>query len=147
METSCLEKQDQIMLQFAECSTQEAKYKKIIELGNSLPPFDPSWKVPENLVRSCQSTTYLRCTYSDGIVRLHAHSDALISAGIAALLIHAFDGETPEAIVRSPPEFVSKLQLSSLLSPSRSNGLAGMYTRIRTFALEWAIKNRSQKQP
>jgi cysteine desulfuration protein SufE len=144
METTCLDKQDKIMLLFADCATQEAKYKKIIELGSSLPLFNPLWKIQENLVRGCQSITYLRCTYSEGVIRLYAHSDALISAGLAALLVLAFDGETPEAILRSPPEFVQKLQLNSLLSPSRSNGLAGMYTRIRTFALEWAIKNRSK---
>lgn len=133
---SILDNQKKILLQFSSCTTQESKYKKIIEMGSSLPPFDPLYKTSEHLVRGCQSLTYLYHTVSEGKLYFFAYSEALISAGLASLLIQVYSGQTPEDILRTPPEFIKELELGSLLSPGRSNGLIGMYTRIREIAVK-----------
>lgn len=120
---------------FAPLSTEQ-KYLKLIEMGRSLPPFPPEQKTNERLVRGCQSELYLDAEFREGKLFFHAHSDALISAGLAALLIAAYSGEAPETILTSPPTFLTELGITASLSPSRSNGLAHIHLRMKQEALQ-----------
>jgi len=106
----------------------EQKYEKIIEMGRALPPLPDAARVPENLVQGCQSEMYLETTFRDGRVYFNADSEALISKGLAALLIAVYSGEPPEALINEPPLFLKELGLS--LSPARSNGLASLYRKM-----------------
>ncbi len=125
-----LEKQQAIKEIFSSCSTPEQRYQKIIELGRKLPPYDPALKTSERLVPGCQSQMYLHASCINGRMVFLADSDALISKGLAALLLAVYNGETPEAILRSPPTFLEDLQIPASLSPSRSNGLFSLHLRI-----------------
>jgi len=132
---SCLQKQAAIKAIFAACSTPEARYQKIIELGQKLPPFNPSARTPANLVPGCQSIMYLEATLKDSVLILNADSEALISKGLAALLIMAYSGETPSTMAHCPPSFIQEIGLQSGLSPARSSGLASLYHKMRQIAL------------
>ena len=72
--------------------------------------------------------------FEDGNLTFSAHSDALISAGLAAILIDFYNGATPEEILSTPPTFLKKLGIISSLSPGRANGLASLYHRIHQTA-------------
>lgn len=132
---SCLQKQAAIKAIFAACSTPEARYQKIIELGQKLPPFNPSARTPANLVPGCQSIMYLEANLKDSVLILNADSEALISKGLAALLIMAYSGETPSTMAHCPPSFIQEIGLQSALSPARSSGLASLYHKMRQIAL------------
>jgi cysteine desulfuration protein SufE len=69
--------------------------KKIIELGRQLPPFNPAACTPANLVPGCQSIMYLEASLDHGRLMLNADSEALISKGLAALLIRVYSGRDP----------------------------------------------------
>jgi len=133
---SCLQKQAEIKSIFAACLTPEARYEKIIELGRLLPPFNPVARTPLNLVPGCQSIMYLEATFTNDRLFFNADSEALISKGLAALLIRAYSGETPATIAHCPPSFIKEIGLQSALSPTRSNGLASLYHKMRQEALK-----------
>jgi cysteine desulfuration protein SufE len=134
---SCLQKQDELKSIFATCSTPEARYEKIIKLGRQLQPFNPAARIPANLVPGCQSILYLEASLDHGRLILNADSEALISKGLAALLIKVYSGETPETIANCPPSFIKEIGLQTALSPARSNGLASLYHKMRQEALKY----------
>ncbi len=131
---SCLHKQSSLWKIFQPCLTPEAKYEKLINLGISLPPLPAEYKVKENLVHGCQSKTYLTAELKDGFIYFMADSDALISKGLAALLIQIYNEEPPQALFLCPPTILQKLDILPLLSPLRSNGLKAIYKKMQEAA-------------
>ena len=138
---SCLAKQRQVKQLFDGCSTPQQKYEKIIELGRALPPYPPEFKTPERLVKGCQSEMYLHTEHVSGKVRFQAHSEALISAGLAALLLAVYSDEPPHAILTCPPRFLDELGITGSLSPGRANGLASLFQRMKQDALKLLVNS------
>ena len=136
---SCLKKQRDLKNLFSACPTPESRYQQIIELGRSLPPFNPEARIPANLVPGCQSIMYLEVTEKQGKLFLNADSEALISKGLAALLIQVYSEEVPETLVRCPPTFIQEIGLQYALSPARSNGLASLHKKIQQEALKYLV--------
>ena len=124
---------------FIHCRTGQDRYQKIIELGRELPPMAPEHKTEENIVRGCQSIVYLSSEMVDGKIYFTAYSEALISAGLAAILIRAYSGQSPEMVLKTKPIFLEELQIIGSLSPSRSNGLANMFLRMQQDALKFLV--------
>lgn len=124
---------------FSCCQTQQDRYQKIIELGRELPPMPPEDKIEENIVKGCQSIVYLSSEMVEGKIYFTAHSEALISAGLAAILIRAYSGQSPEMVLKTKPIFLEELQIIGSLSPSRSNGLANMFLRMQQDALKFLV--------
>lgn len=114
---------------------KELMYQKIIDLGRELPPFSEDWKNETNQVKGCQSILYLHTTVEKDILYFKANSDALISAGLAALMIFLYSGEKAEVIINNPPRVIEELGIASALSISRANGLASLHLKIREKAL------------
>lgn len=133
---SCLKKQSEIKALFSNCASEEDRYKKIIELGRALPRLPEKYKVPDNIVQGCQSSVYLHSTLKDGLIIFEAEADALISAGLAALLVRVYSGETPEVMLKCPPTYLEELGISASLTPSRSNGLYSIHLRMKQEALK-----------
>lgn len=135
MYASCLAKQEEVKTFFAPCTTAEKRFEKIIELGKQMPPFPEEEKTPEALVTGCQSRMYLSSEMREGLLTFRAYSDALISAGLAALLLRVYSGEPPEVVLSCPPRFLEELHISQGLSISRSNGLSSLFLKIKRIAL------------
>ncbi len=128
-----------VKILFQDCLSQQDRYQRIIELGRQLPPMPLEYRTDENIVNGCQSIVYLYSEIEDGKIYYLAHSEALISAGLAALLIKAYSGKSAEVILKSKPTFLEELQILGSLSPSRSNGLANMFLRMQQDALKFLI--------
>ena len=116
--------------------TMEKKYNVLIEMGRGLPPLEEQHKTKENLVRGCQSALHLYSFIENGNIFFEASSDALISAGLAALLISIYSGLSPETILKNPPHFLHELGIYVSLSPHRSNGLSQLHLRMKQDALK-----------
>ncbi len=140
---TCLEKQQRIKTLFSNCCTPGQKYEKIIELGRSLPPYPLEFKTPEHLVKGCQSEMYLQAQFNDGKLQFTAHSEALVSAGLAALLLLIYNDEPPEAIIACAPAVLDELGISASLSPSRSNGLASLFQNMKRHAIKFLIPSNN----
>jgi len=136
---SCMEKQEKIIHFFNSCTTSETKYQRLIEIGASLPVFPKEFEIQENIVQGCQSTMYLHTSFQEHQVIFLAGSEALISAGLAALLIGVYSGEAPETILKCPPSYIAHLGLRASLTPGRSNGLYSMHLRMKQEALKLFI--------
>ena len=121
---------------FALLPSAEARYLFLIDLGRALPPYPENLKTAEHRVAGCQSTLYLSSQLENGVLVFQADADALISKGLAALMIAVYSGETPETIVKIPPNFLAELGILGALSPSRSNGLAHIHKRMRDDTLK-----------
>jgi cysteine desulfuration protein SufE len=134
-----LANQEKIYSFFPEHLDVESKYKKIIEFGSFLPLLSLEDKVESNLVQGCQSIVYLSCKKVDNKLFFYAHSEALISSGLAALAVTFYSGLSAESILKTPPFFIQKLQLCGSLTPGRSNGLASMINIIKKHALNFLI--------
>jgi len=121
---------------FADCHSREETYNKIIELGKSGGQFDQNEKNESNRVSGCQSTMYLRSWEKDGGIYFQAWSDALISAGLAQLLILAYSGQPPEVILKESPAFLEELNIPASLTPNRANGLYQIHLKMQQDALK-----------
>lgn len=139
---SCINKQNQIRSIFNSLPSEELKYEKIIELGRELLPLPLENKIPENLVHGCQSTMYLHAELIDGRIVFHAASDALISAGLAAILIGVYSGETAETILKCPPDYLEDLGISASLTPNRANGLYSIHLRMKQDAFKFYLQHQ-----
>ncbi len=138
---TCLNKQERVIQSFSSCKSSEEIYKKIIYYGQNLPKFSSENKIQENLVKGCQSQTYLFGEIKkDNLITFYAFSEAFISSGIAYLFLKVYSEEDPETILTCPPLFFEKLNLSSLLSPSRSNGALSFHLKIKQIATKFLIK-------
>ncbi|MBU6383420.1 MAG: SufE family protein [Verrucomicrobia bacterium] len=116
--------------------TPEKRYLELIRMGQSLPAYPKELKTPDRIVRGCQSTLYLAVSFEGGKCFFQADSDALISKGLAALLIAIYSGFEAETVLKCPPEWISDLGLAASLSPTRSNGLAHIYLRMKQEAVQ-----------
>lgn len=117
----------------------EARYQELMEMGKNLPPFPHELKTSDHIVQGCQSILYLTLKFEGGKCFFEADADALISKGLAALLIAVYSGESPETILKCPPDFIGELGIGASLSPMRSNGLAQIYLRMKQEALKTFI--------
>lgn len=113
----------------------EDRYRYIIDLGKQLPDFPDNLKTEQLLVRGCQSQVWLLMRLHDGRVQLAVDSDALIVRGLAALVLAAYHGKTPQEVGDFDIEqYFSTLDLLKHLSPTRGNGLRSMVKKVQTLA-------------
>ena len=136
----CLEKQKAVKALFDACKTEDERYKKIIELGRQQQPLSEEYKRDENIIEGCQSTMYIHSYIKEGRVFFETESDALISSGLAVLLLRVYSGQTPETILKCPPTYLEELGISASLTPSRSNGLYSIHLRMKQDALKHYMK-------
>ncbi len=115
------------------------KYDYLIELGNSLPIIDESFKTEDYLIKGCQSRVWLKAHLENGLVMFTADSDAIITKGIIALLIQVLSGQRAEKIVASELTFIDQIGLKEHLSQTRSNGLVNMIKQMKMYAI--ALQN------
>lgn len=118
------------------------KYNYIIELGKSLPEIDDKYKTDQYLISGCQSRVWLFAEYKDGKVFYSADSDAIITKGIANLLIRVLSEQTPSDIIESKLEYLDKVGIKEHLSPTRSNGLLSMIKQMKMYAYAFQLKNK-----
>jgi cysteine desulfuration protein SufE len=86
--------QQQIILEFELFSDWTDKYQYLIDQGNKIPAFDDKYKVPENLVKGCQSQLWLIAEIKDDKVYYQADCDSPIPKGIVALLIRVLSSQS-----------------------------------------------------
>lgn len=144
--TTIAERQEQIIKDFSTSADWEARYKRIIDLGKSLPDMPAELKTEQNIVKGCQSQVWLTAALNDqGQMVLQGDSDALIVKGLVALLLKMYSGSAPAEILQTPPEFLKTLGFEGNLSPSRANGLHSMLKQIRNYATAFDYLIKSKK--
>jgi cysteine desulfuration protein SufE len=134
-ENTILEKQQEIIDEFAVFDDWLDKYEYIIELGKDLPRIEDSLKTEDKLIEGCQSRVWLNASIEEGKMKLSADSDAIITKGIIGLLVRVYNNEKPSEVAVSEPFFINEIGLFEHLSPTRANGLASMVKKIKLLAI------------
>ena len=111
------------------------KYEHLIELGKTIQIIDNRYKIDSNLIKGCQSKLWLHAELKNGKVIFSADSEAIITKGIAAILLRVFSNQHPEDIIKSNLDYIEKIGLKEHLSPTRANGLVSMIKQIKYYAL------------
>ena len=137
------ETQDEIIEEFEGLTDWMDRYAYIIDMGNTLPAFPESEKIPANLIEGCQSRVWISARLNDdGTIHFEADSDALIVKGIVSLLMRVLNDRTPEEILGANLYFIEKIGLKEHLSPTRSNGLVAMVKQIHNYARAFELINK-----
>ncbi len=118
-----------------------AKYEYIIDMGKNLPPLDAQYKVPDNIIKGCQSTVWLAADFTDGKVYFKADSNSVITKGLISMLIRVLSERTPDEIISAKLEFINTIGMHSHLAQTRSNGLLAMVKQMKSYALAFKLKN------
>lgn len=124
-----------IISKFSGFSNHEERYHELIRMGRALPKLSSEKKVDANRVIGCQSTLFLTAELKNGCLYFEGEGDALISTGLAALMIEAYQGCTPDQMLKVPPTFLDELEIPASLSPNRSNGLFQIHLKMQQIAL------------
>ena len=127
--------EEEIIESFSLFDTWEEKYEYIIDLGKKLPEFDDKYKLPENIIKGCQSTVWLVADYIDGKIFFKADSDAVIVKGLVSMLIEVLSGHTPDEILDAKLDFIREIGMMNHLAQTRSNGLLAMLKQMKNYAL------------
>ena len=133
--------QNRIVKEFNLFEDWTERYKYIIKLGSKLPPLNSSKKIDSNIVKGCQSQVWLHAELNDGRIVFEADSDAAITKGLVALMIRLYSHQTPTAILKTEPTFITEIGMSDHLSPTRANGLASMVRQMKIYALAFSSKS------
>lgn len=128
----------QIIDEFAIYEDWMDKYAYLIEIGSDMPGMEEAHKTDENLIKGCQSRVWFHAEVREGLLYFTADSDAIITKGIAGLLIRVFSGQKPEEIVKADLHFIDEIGLTQHLSPTRSNGLLSMVKQIKMYAIAFS---------
>ena len=110
------------------------RYTWLMEFGKKSAIVPERFKLPEFEVPGCQSQTWLvpHFTYEDTIY-FTADSAALISKGMVCMLADVFSNSTRSDIASFEEKSLSGLNLDTLLTPGRRNGVYSMLKVIRSY--------------
>ena len=120
---------------------ENEKYEFIIDMGKSLPPLADEYKVPENIIKGCQSTVWLAADYQDGRIYFKADSNSVITKGLISMLIRVLSGRTPEEIMDAKLDFINAIGMRNHLAQTRSNGLLAMVKQMKHYGLAFKARN------
>ena len=137
---SIKEIQEEIIEEFAMFDDWMQKYDYLIELSKDIPLISEEYRLNENLIKGCQSKVWLHATEIDGKVIYTADSDAIITKGIAALLIRVLSEQKAKDILENEMYFIDAIGLKEHLSMTRSNGLVSMIKQMKFYALAFQAK-------
>lgn len=115
----------------------EARYEYLIDLGKSLPLVSQTEKSDDLLIKGCQSKLWLKSAYDGKLVTYFADSDAIITKGIAALMVRVLSNQRPSAIINTSLDFINKIGLKEHLSPTRANGLVSLIKQMKLDAVAY----------
>ena len=118
------------------------RYRYLIELGRSLPPFPDEARIETNRVRGCASQVWLVSRVTKDAtgaetISLGGDSDAHIVRGLVAFVLAAYSGQKRSDFATiDVMSMFARLGLGQHLSPQRNNGVRAMVDRIKAMASE-----------
>lgn len=129
-------KLEQTFAEFAELEPRE-RLELLLDFANNLPAL-PQRLIAErdaglNRVHECQTPVFIWVEPADGRVQIYADvaPEAPTVKGFVGILVDAFNGATPEAILAAPADLLQRLGLAEALGMVRARGLGAILHYIR----------------
>lgn len=112
------------------------RYRLLIDLGRALEPMPDALKTDATLVRGCSASVWVYpMRRDDGALHFLADSNAAITKGIIALVLHTVQDQPPAQISRTDIEGeLAPFDLKNQLSSNRTQGIPNMIALIRETA-------------
>lgn len=129
--------QEELVDEFSMFDDWMEKYEYIIDMGKSLPLIDDKYKTDDNIIKGCQSKVWVHAELDKDKLVFSADSDAIITKGIIAVLVRAFNNQKPQDIIDADTEFIDEIGLKEHLSPTRANGLVSMIKQLKLYAVAY----------
>ncbi len=119
---------------FALLDTWEARYELIGDLSRELLPLAESEKTDVNLVKGCNTKTWLTGNLTNDeppVIEYRADAETPLVRGLVALLLVPFQRQTPAAVLETDPRpYITGLGLAEHLSPNRRAGMEHFIERV-----------------
>ena len=110
------------------------KYVWLMDFGKNSVPMEAKHKMEEFEVSNCQTATWLVPHYVEDKIYFSADSMALISKGMVCLIADVYSGSSAQDINDFDQKEFEKMNLSTLLTPGRNNGVNSMLKKIKYYA-------------
>jgi cysteine desulfuration protein SufE len=114
--------------------SDQDKFLWIMDFGKNSRPMEDSIKSREFEVPGCQSQTWLVPHFVENKIYFSADSVALISKGMVCLIADVYSGSRAQDIKEFDQKEFEKMNLSTLLTPGRNNGVHSMLKKIKYYA-------------
>ena len=110
------------------------KYKFLLDQGKKSSLFPEEYRQDSFKVTGCQAQVWLVPFIKNNLLYFHSDSDAFISKGMVTILCDIFAGNTPQQINKTELNLLDVLDLNTLLTPGRRNGVYSMLLKIKGHA-------------
>ncbi len=113
------------------------KYKYLIDQAKNAIKFPEEYRNESFKVSGCQAQVWLVPVHKENKLSFYYDSDAFISKGMITILCDIYGGRTPKEIKDSDFELLNILELNTLLTPGRRNGVYSMLDKIKEYAIAY----------
>lgn len=130
----------------------EFKLEMLLDYAERLPALPEKYKNVKNKIQyriaECQTPVYIWVSLRGG--RVHIDADVAPEAptvkGFVSILVHAFEGVTPEDVKASPNDILHRLGLVPILGMTRMHGLTSTLYRIRNEVEKASLVEQAKKK-
>lgn len=117
---------------FSACPGWEQRARLLMQWGDQLVPLSDAERIEANRVQGCESQVWLLAERDGAHWQFRTSSDARLLRGLLALLLARVNGLPASELAQLDlPDWFAQLDLARHLSPSRSNGLQAVLTRMQ----------------
>ncbi len=110
------------------------KYKFLIDQAKNAKNFPEEYRNDSFKVSGCQAQVWLVPQLKENKLSFYYDSDAFISKGMVTILCDIYSDRNPSEIINSDFSMLNSLELDTLLTPGRRNGVYSMLKKIKEYA-------------
>ena len=110
------------------------KYKFLIDQAKNAKNFPEEYRNDSFKVSGCQAQVWLVPQLKENKLSFYYDSDAFISKGMVTILCDIYGDRNPTEIKNSDFSMLNSLELDTLLTPGRRNGVYSMLEKIKEYA-------------
>ena len=116
------------------------KYKFLIDQAKNAKDFPEEYRNETFKVSGCQAQVWLVPLKDNEKLSFYYDSDAFISKGMVTILCDIYGDRDPKEIQSSDFKLLNILDLDTLLTPGRRNGVYSMLEKIKEYANAYSNK-------
>ena len=109
------------------------RYRFLLDQSKKAKPFPEEYRQDTFKVSGCQAQVWLVPYIKNNNIYFHSDSDAFISKGMVTILCEIYGGRKPEEVSKANFDLLSTLDLDTLLTPGRRNGVYSMLMKIKEY--------------
>ena len=114
------------------------KYKFLIDQAKNAKNFPEEYRNDSFKVSGCQAQVWLVPQLKENRLSFYYDSDAFISKGMVTILCDIYGDRNPSEIKNSDFSMLNTLELDTLLTPGRRNGVYSMLEKIKEYASSYS---------